>query len=115
MQFDQPRGVTHTRTTFFFIMSGQRVSVVADLSLRRGDYQIILVQRDRVSLPLFPCCRASLNTYQISRERAEPRLVASALGAFSKDNDKRTAKWAGFNSFQKVYWDYHDWDSTLFL
>ena len=91
MQFDQPRGVTHTRTTFFFIMSGQRVSVVADLSLRRGDYQIILVQRDRVSLPLFPCCRASLNTYQVSRERAEPRLAASALGAFSKDNDKRTA------------------------
>ena len=29
---------------------------------------------------------------KISRERAEPRLVATALGAFSVDNKKRTAK-----------------------
>ena len=95
MQFQGPRGITHTRTTFFFIMSGQRVRAVANLSLRRGEYQSILVQRDRVSLSLFPCCLASLTACEhirkTSRDRVEPRLVASALGAFSKDNDTRAA------------------------
>jgi hypothetical protein len=74
LRLDQPRGLTRARATFSFIMSGRRVSAKADVSLRRGDYQTILVQRDR-----------------LSRDKAEPRLVATVLGAFSTDNDKRIA------------------------
>ena len=55
LRFDQPRGITHPRATFSFIMSGRRVSAMADVALRRGDYQTILVQKDKVTLPFFPC------------------------------------------------------------
>jgi hypothetical protein len=88
LRFDEPRGITRRRATFTFIMSGRRVNATANVSVSREDYLIMLVQRDRVSIPLFPC--ASLNTIKISRDRAEPRLVATTLGAFSVDNDKRT-------------------------
>ncbi|KAN0135885.1 hypothetical protein V8E53_006337, partial [Lactarius tabidus] len=76
LRFDKPRGITRIRLTLPFIMSGRRVNATASVSVSREDYQIMLVQSDRVS---------------ISRDRAEPRLVATALGAFSVDNDKRTA------------------------
>src|ERR1700761_2611445 len=42
--------------------------------------------------PLLPCGYASLTPTKLSlsRDRVESRLVASALGAFSADNSKRT-------------------------
>jgi hypothetical protein len=80
LRLDQPRGLTRARATFSFIMSGRRVSAKADVSLRRGDYQTILVQRDRVSFPLFPCCRASLNTYKVISRQSR----ASASGHCSR-------------------------------
>ena len=61
-------GFTRIRASFPFIMSGQRVKAIASISTStptRGDsrirHQIILGQRDRVSLPLYPRCSALLN------------------------------------------------------
>ena len=61
-------GFTRIRASFPFIMSGQRVKATASISTStptRGDsrirHQIILGQRDRVSLPLYPRCSALLN------------------------------------------------------
>ena len=55
LRFDLPPGVTRPRATFSFIISGRRVSAMADVALRRGDYQTILVQKDKVTLLFFPC------------------------------------------------------------
>ena len=108
-------GLARRRTTFPFIMSGRRVKAIANVSVRRGDYQVMLVQRDRVSLPLFPCCRASLNTDKdISRSS---RASASGLCSRGIFRGQRQAhcKGAGCNTFPKVHWDCHDWVGTLFL
>ena len=57
LEFDVPNGGASTRPTFPFIMSGQCVKAIPTISIRDKDCQIILVQKDKVSL-LFPCCRA---------------------------------------------------------
>jgi hypothetical protein len=115
LRFDKPRGITRIRLTLPFIMSGRRVNATASVSVSREDYQIMLVQSDRVSVLLFPCCRASLNTDKdISRPSG-----ASASGHCSRSifSGQRQAhcKWARSNVFQNVHWDCHDWVGTLFL
>jgi hypothetical protein len=117
LRFDKPRGITRIRLTLPFIMSGRRVNPKASVSVSREDYQIMLVQSDRVSVLLFPCCRASLlNTDKdISRPSG-----ASASGQCSRRifSGQRQAhcKWARSNVFQNVRWDCHDWVvGTLFL
>jgi hypothetical protein len=50
MRFGGQGGLAHRRIPFPFIMSGRRVKAIANVSVRRGDYQIMLVQRDRVSV-----------------------------------------------------------------
>ena len=68
LRFDEPLGVTRRRISFPFIMNGKPVNAVANVSVRRGEYYIILVQRSTVNISIFPCCCASLNTYkEISR------------------------------------------------
>jgi hypothetical protein len=54
VRFDEP-GVMFARPPLPFIMSGRRVQAAPDLSLKRERYYVILVQYDKVSLPLFPC------------------------------------------------------------
>ena len=47
-------GLTSSRSTFPFIMNGRRFNVWHNLSVTTlENYQIILVQRDKVSIPVF--------------------------------------------------------------
>jgi hypothetical protein len=115
MQFSTPHGLTRRRATFPFIMSGRRVKAIANVSVRRGPYQIMLVQRDSVSIPLFPCCRASLNTYkEISRQSRAP-ASGHCSGCIFRGQQQAHCKWASSIPFQKVHWDCYDWVGTLFL
>ena len=50
LRFDEPLGVTRRRISFPFIMNGKPVNAVANVSVRRGEYYIILVQRSTVSI-----------------------------------------------------------------
>lgn len=93
LRFNTPHRIMHQRPNFSFLMSGYRVKAVPDISIRdkREEYHILLAHTDKVSFPLLPYGYASLTPTKLSRNRAEPRLVASALGAFSSDNFHRTA------------------------
>ena len=108
--FDLPDGVALTRDTFPFIMSGQRVKTIPNVSVRRAGYQIILVQKDKVSLPLFPCCRASLNIYTNKDISRASRASAGGhrSGSIFRGQRKAHCKWAVSNGFQKVHWNRHD-------
>ena len=46
-------GLARIRSTFPFIMDGRRFNILHDVSVSREGYQIILVQRSRVSVPVF--------------------------------------------------------------
>lgn len=58
LEFDLPDGRVCTRETFPFIMSGQRVIAIANVSVRDANYQLVLVQKDEVSVPLSMSCIA---------------------------------------------------------
>lgn len=115
MKFTGVRGLTRRRATFPFIMSGRRVKAIANVSVRRGDYQVMLVQRDRVSLPLFPCCRASLNTDKDISRSSRASASGHCSGGIFRGQRQAHCKGAGCNTFPKVHWDCHDWVGTLFL
>jgi hypothetical protein len=100
MQFSTPHGLTRRRATFPFIMSGRRVKAIANVSVRRGPYQIMLVQRDSVSVLLFPCRRASLNTYkEISRQSRAP-ASGHCSGCIFRGQQQAHCKWASSIPFQ---------------
>jgi hypothetical protein len=80
MRFRAPGGGrTCRRPTFPFIMSGRRVKATADVSVRREDYQIILVQRQSE-----PCSLSKLRcTAEHYKDISRPSR-ASASGLCSR-------------------------------